>query len=134
MTSPKNWEKAESGILCRLILEHDGRHVNDVPRELLRKRLIPTVSPNPPPRTAVCDMMELMRLVVSWAFSPSGVIAEELLHYHELPVATYNKSGRVTSGGEKRRQYAETAYQILILDNAFFDAVDVRQSHCVLIM
>ena len=79
-------------------------------------------------------MMELMRLVVSWAFSPSGVIAEELLHYHELPVATYNKSGRVTSGGEKRRQYAETAYQILILDNAFFDAVDVRQSHCVLIM
>ena len=126
MTYPKHWEKAEAGILCKLILEHDGRHVSDVPRELLRKRSFPTNSPNPPPRSAVCDMRELMRLVSRWTFSHNGITSEEILLYHELPVATYNKCGRVTCGGEQRRQYAERAYKYLIQSHAFFDAVDVR--------
>ena len=123
----------EAGTLCRLVMEHGGRTVSNVPRELLRKRRISTVSPHPPPRSAVCDMRELMRLVARWAFSTRGINHQQILHYHELPVATYNKCGRVTSGGEKRRQISERAYKTLIQKHAFFDAVEVS-SICIVYM
>ena len=73
-------------------------------------------------------MRELMRLVARWAFSDHGIDHNQILQYHDLPVATYNKSGRTTSGGEKRRQIADEAYQTLIRKHAFFDAVDVSST------
>ena len=107
------------------MLERDKYIVTNVPRELLRRRAILTVSPNPPPRAAVCDMRELMRLVARWAFSRDGIAINELVTFHDLPLTSYNKNGRAKAGGEKRRQHAEAAYSNLIRKFAFFDVVDV---------
>ena len=107
-------------------MERDGDIVMNVPRELLRRRVLLKVSPNPPPRAAVCDMRELMRLIARWAFSRDGIEIDELVTFHDLPLTSYNKNGRAKCGGEKRRQYAELAYNDLIQKFAFFDVVDVR--------
>ena len=128
MTKPKNWEDCAARTACRVIKEHDGQAVSNLPRELLRKRKISTISPNPPARTAVCDMQELMYLVAHWSFSLNGIPLDQLLHFHELPAGCYDKNGRLKRGGEKRTQYAELAYNKLIHTHAFFDAVDVMRA------
>ena len=95
-------------------MERDGTVVRNVPRELLRKRRIPTISPHPPPRAVVCDIQELMRLVARWAFSANGISMTEIVTFHNLPLTTYDKNGRYSKGGGKRRQYADSAYRSLI--------------------